>query len=71
MSFLAGRAAEWVADLGAQVRRLDPPLWQPYGLAYVPGELTPVGQALAELASNPDRAVTPQLDPEKAAHGVT
>ncbi|MFF4713357.1 LysR family transcriptional regulator [Streptomyces eurythermus] len=50
MSFLAGKAARWAAGQGARVRRLDPPLRQRYGLAYVPGRLSPAGQALAGLA---------------------
>ncbi|MEV4342018.1 LysR family transcriptional regulator [Streptomyces sp. NPDC049590] len=50
MSFLAGRVARWAAGQGALVRRLDPPLRQPYGLAYVPGRLSPAARALAGLA---------------------
>ncbi|MCP2259839.1 DNA-binding transcriptional regulator, LysR family [Streptoalloteichus tenebrarius] len=53
MSFLPGKMAEWAAGQGARTRRLDPPLRQPYGLAHLPGQLTPVGAALANLARRP------------------
>ncbi|MEU7558331.1 LysR family transcriptional regulator [Streptomyces eurythermus] len=53
MSFLAGTAARWAAGQGARVRRLDPPLRQWYGLAYVPGRLSPAARALAGLAMAP------------------
>ncbi|WP_318199681.1 LysR family transcriptional regulator [Streptomyces sp. SCL15-4] len=54
MSFVAGRAARWAAGQGARVCRLDPPLRQPYGLAYVPGRLSPAARALAGLAMAPE-----------------
>ncbi|MEU2435472.1 LysR family transcriptional regulator [Streptomyces rubradiris] len=54
MSFLAGKVARWAAGQGARVRRLDPPLRQRYGLAYVPGRLSPAARALAGLAVAPD-----------------
>ncbi|MFG2847973.1 LysR family transcriptional regulator [Kitasatospora sp. NPDC048296] len=50
MSFLPGPLASWAATRGAQTRQLTPALRQPYGLAYLPGQLTPVGTALADLA---------------------
>ncbi|GAA2734462.1 LysR family transcriptional regulator [Streptomyces nogalater] len=56
MSFLAGKVARWAAGQGARVRRLDPPLRQRYGLAYVPGQLSPAARALADLAVAPEGA---------------
>lgn len=72
MSFLAGAVARWAGAQGAVIRRLDPPLHQPYGLVHGPGRLSPVGEALVELAlrSPPTEAEGGPADPGDLAAGA-